>query len=187
MISREAKLPFEVVMLIIAAVVLLVTGVMLFLIYNGILPYYENGLYGLLLIIFALNTITLGRTPFGDIPRGSETSYWRHQAFHRADDDYIHECFHDNHRFGADPSEFGHASFFKQCTIGNPNGNLCYSDACIREYADWSVSSYMAHDWTWDFGRSVRGHLKHNSRDPCIAADNSHWFAKHLRRNYCSD
>jgi len=69
MISREAKLPFEVVMLIIAAVVLLVTGVMLFLIYNGILPYYENGLYGLLLIIFALNTITLGRTPFGDIPR----------------------------------------------------------------------------------------------------------------------
>jgi len=69
MISREAKLPFEVVMLIIAAVVLLVTGVMLFLIYNGILPYYENGLYGLLLIIFALNTITLGRTPLGDIPR----------------------------------------------------------------------------------------------------------------------
>ncbi|HNV36973.1 MAG TPA: DUF308 domain-containing protein [Rectinema sp.] len=69
MISREAKLPFEIVMLIIAAVIILITGAMLFPVYSGTLPYYENGLYGLLLIIFALQTITLGRTPFGDTPR----------------------------------------------------------------------------------------------------------------------
>ncbi|MEN6598885.1 MAG: DUF308 domain-containing protein [Rectinema sp.] len=69
MISREAKLPFEIVMLIIAAVIILITGAMLFPVYSGTLPYYENGLYGLLLIIFALQTITLGRTPFGDMRR----------------------------------------------------------------------------------------------------------------------
>ncbi len=32
-------------------------------------PYYENGLYGLLLIVFALQIITLGKTPFGDLRR----------------------------------------------------------------------------------------------------------------------
>jgi hypothetical protein len=36
---------------------------------DGTLPYYENGLYGLLLIIFALQMITLGKTPFGEMRR----------------------------------------------------------------------------------------------------------------------
>lgn len=46
-----------------------VTGVLLFPVSIGILPYYENGLYGLLLFIFALQMITLGKTPFGDVRR----------------------------------------------------------------------------------------------------------------------
>lgn len=68
---REAKLPLEVIILIIAGILVLTTGVLLFSVYKGALPYFENGLYGLLLIIFALQTITLGRTPFGDLPRST--------------------------------------------------------------------------------------------------------------------
>lgn len=68
-IFKEADLPLEVVILIIGGMAMMMTGILLFPVYNGTLPYYENGLYGLLLIIFALQTITLGRTPFGDMPR----------------------------------------------------------------------------------------------------------------------
>jgi len=68
---REARLPLEVIILIIAGILVLATGVLLFPVYKGVLPYFENGLYGLLLIIFALQTITLGRTPFGDLPRST--------------------------------------------------------------------------------------------------------------------
>jgi len=45
------------------------TGFLLFPVSAGILPYYENGLYGLLLFIFALQMVTLGKTPFGDMRR----------------------------------------------------------------------------------------------------------------------
>jgi hypothetical protein len=66
---READLPLEVVILLVAGMTMLITGVLLFPISTGALPYYEDGLYGLLLVIFALQTITLGRTPFGDLPK----------------------------------------------------------------------------------------------------------------------
>lgn len=69
MVSKEADLPLEVVILIIGGMAMLITGVLLFPVSDGTLPYYENGLYGLLLIIFALQVITLGKTPFGDLPR----------------------------------------------------------------------------------------------------------------------
>ena len=69
MIFKEADLPLEVVILVIGGMAMLMTGVLLFPVYDGTLPYYENGLYGLLLIIFALQIITLGKTPFGDMPR----------------------------------------------------------------------------------------------------------------------
>ncbi len=68
-ILKKADLPLEVVILLIAALMLLISGVLLFPISAGTLPYYENGLYGLLLIIFALQMITLGKTPFGDTGR----------------------------------------------------------------------------------------------------------------------
>ena len=66
---KEADLPLEVVILLIAGMTMLITGVLLFPVSAGALPYYENGLYGLLLVMFALQMITLGKTPFGDMRR----------------------------------------------------------------------------------------------------------------------
>jgi hypothetical protein len=66
---KETDLPIEVVILMIAGMTLLITGVLLFPVSSGALPYYENGLYGLLLVMFALQIITMGKTPFGDMRR----------------------------------------------------------------------------------------------------------------------
>jgi len=66
---KETDLPIEVVILLIAGMTMLITGILLFPVSAGTLPYYENGLYGLLLVIFALQMITLGKTPFGDVLR----------------------------------------------------------------------------------------------------------------------
>ena len=57
------------VILLIGGMALLIAGVLLFPVSAGALPYYENGLYGLLLVIFALQTISLGKTPLGDVRR----------------------------------------------------------------------------------------------------------------------
>jgi hypothetical protein len=68
-ILKEANLPLEVVILLIGGMTMLITGILLFPVSAGSLPYYENGLYGLLLVMFSLQIITLGKTPFGDVPR----------------------------------------------------------------------------------------------------------------------
>jgi hypothetical protein len=68
-IWKEADLPLEAVILLIAGMAMLITGILLFPVSAGSLPYYENGLYGLLLVIFSLQIITLGKTPFGDVRR----------------------------------------------------------------------------------------------------------------------
>lgn len=52
-----------------AALALLITGALLFPVSDGTLAYYENGLYGLLLVMFSLQMIALGKTPFGDMGR----------------------------------------------------------------------------------------------------------------------
>jgi hypothetical protein len=65
----EVDIPLESVILLIGGMALLVAGGLLFPISAGGLPYYENGLFGLLLIVFALQTMALGKTPFGDIHR----------------------------------------------------------------------------------------------------------------------
>ncbi len=67
--TKEADFPLETVLLLIAGMALLITGGLLFPIANGSLPYYENGLYGLLLVIIALQVATLGKTPFGEMER----------------------------------------------------------------------------------------------------------------------
>jgi hypothetical protein len=69
LVLREADLPLEVVILLIGGMALLITGALLFPVSKGTLPYYENGLYGLLLVIFALQVITMGKTPFGEMRR----------------------------------------------------------------------------------------------------------------------
>ena len=59
----------EVVFLLIAGAALLIAGALLFAVQSGKLPYYENGLYGLLLVVFSLQITTLGKTPFGELGR----------------------------------------------------------------------------------------------------------------------
>ncbi len=68
---KEVHFPLEVVILFVAGLALLIAGILLFPVSMGILPYYENGLYGLFLVLFALQTIGLGKTPFGDAPRSN--------------------------------------------------------------------------------------------------------------------
>ena len=63
-----ARLPLESVLLFIAGMTVFIAGILLFPVYAGVLPYYENGLYGLLLFFFALQTVMLGKTPFGELP-----------------------------------------------------------------------------------------------------------------------
>lgn len=65
----EADLYFDVVVLCIAGMALTMTGLLLFPVSVGFLPYYENGVYGLLLFLFGLQTVLLGRTPAGDFKR----------------------------------------------------------------------------------------------------------------------
>lgn len=65
----EADLYFDVVILLIAGMAVMLTGILLFPASMGLLSYYENGVYGLLLFLFGLQTVTLGRTPAGDMSR----------------------------------------------------------------------------------------------------------------------
>ncbi|MGV8118778.1 MAG: hypothetical protein AB2L14_03335 [Candidatus Xenobiia bacterium LiM19] len=66
---RRAELPLETVILLVAGLMMLITGIVLFPVSSGVLPCYENGLYGLVMVIFALQIITMGKTPFGDMRR----------------------------------------------------------------------------------------------------------------------
>jgi len=68
-IFNEANLPLEVALLLIAGLTMLITGILLFPVSFGEIPYYKNGLYGLLIFIFALQIVTMGKTPFGDMSK----------------------------------------------------------------------------------------------------------------------
>jgi len=72
----EVDIPLESVILLIGGMALAVTGGLLFFISVGRLPYYENGFFGLLLIVFALQTITMGKTPFGDMRRSKSLLFF---------------------------------------------------------------------------------------------------------------
>ena len=69
LLASEEDIPLEMVMLLIGGMALAITGGLLFPVAAGTLPYYEDGFFGLLLIVFALQTITLGKTPFGELRR----------------------------------------------------------------------------------------------------------------------
>ncbi len=69
LIFKEAHLALEPVILLIGGVTLLIAGVLLFPASAGVLPYYDNGLCGVLLVVLALQMITLGKTPFGELRR----------------------------------------------------------------------------------------------------------------------
>lgn len=66
---QEKDLPLEVSILAISGMAMLLTSGLLCPVFWGWVAYSENGFLGLLLILFALQTITLGKTPFGAVPR----------------------------------------------------------------------------------------------------------------------
>lgn len=67
--SKKADIPIDLVLLMVAGMTMVIAGLLLFAVYAGTVPYYENGLYGLLIFIYALQITVLGKTPFGDIPQ----------------------------------------------------------------------------------------------------------------------
>jgi uncharacterized membrane protein HdeD (DUF308 family) len=67
--TEASDLSLEVILLLILGVFMLLFGVLLFRIHTGVLPYNPDSTYGLFLVIVAFQTITMGKTPFGDLRR----------------------------------------------------------------------------------------------------------------------
>ncbi len=67
--SGQSDRSLEVVLLLILGVFMLLFGMLLFSIHSGKLPYSPDSMYGLLLVVVALQIITMGKTPFGDLRR----------------------------------------------------------------------------------------------------------------------
>jgi hypothetical protein len=59
----------EIVSLLIFGLFMLIFGVLLFKIREGLLPYNANGVYGLSLVLQGFLIVAMGRTPFGDFRR----------------------------------------------------------------------------------------------------------------------
>ncbi|VBB45583.1 conserved membrane hypothetical protein [uncultured Desulfatiglans sp.] len=72
---QAADLSMEVVILLFGGMAMLILGILLFPVYAGVLPYYENGLFGLLLVIFAFQIVAMGKTPFGDFKRNGPVMF----------------------------------------------------------------------------------------------------------------
>lgn len=70
---QKNSLPAEVVVLLLMGLMMLILGILLFPVYAGLLPYYEEGLFSLLIIVAALQILALGKSPLGDVRRGLPT------------------------------------------------------------------------------------------------------------------
>ncbi|MHC1729485.1 MAG: hypothetical protein AB9866_26360 [Syntrophobacteraceae bacterium] len=68
-ISEEFDISTEVVILLIFGVFMSLFGLLLFRIQAGELPYNRDSMYGLFLFLVSIQTITIGKTPFGDLCR----------------------------------------------------------------------------------------------------------------------
>ena len=65
----EFDFTLESVILLVLGIFMGLFGLLLFSITNGTLPYAPDSTYGLFLVIVALQVITMGKTPFGDVRR----------------------------------------------------------------------------------------------------------------------
>ena len=65
----DIDLSIEVVLLVVGGVYFLLFGALLFLIDKGLLPYSEDSMYGLFVVLVSMQIITMGKTPFGDFLR----------------------------------------------------------------------------------------------------------------------
>ena len=68
-LRSESDLTLEVVILLVLGVFMFLFGLLLFRIHTGDLPYNQDSMYGLLLVIVSIQIITMGKTPFGDLRR----------------------------------------------------------------------------------------------------------------------
>jgi hypothetical protein len=66
---EEVNISLEVILLLAIGLIMFVLGAVLFPVAAGSLPYYEDGVYGLLLIMFGLQLQTVGKTPLGFVKR----------------------------------------------------------------------------------------------------------------------
>ncbi len=66
---KETDLDLEVVVLIIFGVFMTLFAFLLLKIHTGELPYTPDSTYGLFLVLVSIQTITMGKTPFGDLRR----------------------------------------------------------------------------------------------------------------------
>jgi len=67
--EKEFDFTIEAVILLVLSAFMLLFGILLFAIHTGDLPYTPDSTYGLFLVIVALQVITMGKTPFGDVRR----------------------------------------------------------------------------------------------------------------------
>lgn len=67
--SREFDFTLEAVILLTLGLFMFIFGILLFTIHTGQLPYTPDSTYGLFLVLIALQVITMGKTPFGEIRR----------------------------------------------------------------------------------------------------------------------
>ncbi|MFA5295340.1 MAG: hypothetical protein WC382_07485 [Methanoregulaceae archaeon] len=62
-LSEETNLPLDVILLLAFGLIMFVIGAVLLTVAAGALPYYEEGVYGLLLVMFGLQLQTTGKIP----------------------------------------------------------------------------------------------------------------------------
>lgn len=67
--SREFDFTLETVILLTLGLFMFIFGTLLFAIHAGNLPYTPDSTYGLFLVLVALQIITMGKTPFGEVRR----------------------------------------------------------------------------------------------------------------------
>lgn len=67
--SEEVNISLEVILLLASGLIMLVLSAVLFSVAGGALPYYKDGVYGLLLIIYGLQLQTVGKNPIRYVKR----------------------------------------------------------------------------------------------------------------------
>ncbi len=68
-LSEETSLSLEVILLLAFSMIMVVIGAVLLTVAAGALPYYVEGVYGLLLVMFGLQLQTTGKIPIGFVKR----------------------------------------------------------------------------------------------------------------------
>lgn len=66
---KETDRPLEIDFLLITGVFMVILGLLLFGAAASRVPVNDDGIYGLSLVLFGFDTMTIGKTPFGDLRR----------------------------------------------------------------------------------------------------------------------